>query len=92
MCPVTIYYNYINETNDKKFLECGQSRFIEVVIQDGEKVTIEVAHKRIHYFPITHCLKWLFVSKRTARHMRWHKEGICENNRVMVHPLDSEAC
>jgi hypothetical protein len=23
--------------------------------------------------------------------MRWHKEGVCENNQVMVHPSDSEA-
>jgi hypothetical protein len=23
--------------------------------------------------------------------VRWHKEGICENDRVMVHPSDSEA-
>jgi hypothetical protein len=23
-------------------------------------------------------------------HMRWHKEGECENNNVMVHPFDGE--
>jgi hypothetical protein len=28
--------------NEKKCLECGQSMFIKVVIQDGEKVTTEV--------------------------------------------------
>jgi hypothetical protein len=31
--------------DEKKCLECGQSRFIEVVTQDGEKVTTEVTHK-----------------------------------------------
>jgi hypothetical protein len=56
--------------NEKKFLKCGQSRFVEVVTQDVEKVTIEVAHKQLHYFPITPQLKWLFISKRTVRHMR----------------------
>jgi hypothetical protein len=60
------------------------------VTQDGEKVTIEVAQKQLHYFPITPLLKWLFISKRTARHMRWHKEGIHENDRVMGHPSDDE--
>jgi hypothetical protein len=25
------------------------------------------------------------------RHMRWHKEGIHENDGVMVHPSDGEA-
>jgi hypothetical protein len=32
----------------------------------------------------------LFLSKKTARHMRWHKEGILENDQVMVYPSDSE--
>jgi hypothetical protein len=26
-----------------------------------------------------------------VRHMRWYKEGIRENDRVMVHPSDGEA-
>jgi hypothetical protein len=43
--------------NEKKYLECGQSRFIKVVTQDGEKVTTEVAQKQLHYFPITPRLK-----------------------------------
>jgi hypothetical protein len=74
-----------------KCLQCGQSRFIKVVTQDGEKVMTEIAQKQLCYFPITPYLKWLFISKRTARHMRWHKEGIRENDRVMGHPSDGEA-
>jgi hypothetical protein len=77
--------------NKKKCLECGQSRFIEVVTQDGEKVTTEVAQKQLCYFHITHRLKQLFISKRTTRHMRWHKEGIHQNDEVMGHPSDDEA-
>jgi hypothetical protein len=77
--------------NEKKCLKCGQSRFVKVVIEDGEKVTTKVAHKQLHYFSITPRLKRLFISKRTMRHMRWHKEGIRGNDRVMVHPLDGEA-
>jgi hypothetical protein len=61
------------------------------VTEDGKKVTTEVAQKQLRYFPITHRLKRLFISKRTARHMRWHKEDICENNGVMGHLSDSEA-
>jgi hypothetical protein len=26
----------------------------------------------------------LFLSKKTARHMRWHKECVRENDQVMV--------
>jgi hypothetical protein len=77
--------------NEKKCLECSQSRFIEVVTQDGNKVTMEVAQKQLCYFPITPCLKQLFISKRAVRHMRWHKEGIRENDRVMGHPSNDEA-
>jgi hypothetical protein len=29
--------------------------------------------------------------KKTAMHMRWHKEGEHENNNVMVHLFDGEA-
>jgi hypothetical protein len=61
------------------------------VAQDGENVMTEIAHKKLRYFHITPRLKWLFISKRTARHMRWHKEGIHKNDRFMVHPLDGLA-
>jgi hypothetical protein len=52
---------------------------------------IEVAHKQFCYFPITPRLKRVFISKRTTRHMRWHKEGIRENDGVMGHSSDGEA-
>jgi hypothetical protein len=61
------------------------------VTQDDEKVMTEVTHKKFHYFPITHRLKRLFISKRTMRNMRWHKEDIRENHGVMVHPSDGGA-
>jgi hypothetical protein len=61
------------------------------VTEDGEKVMTKVAQKQLRYFPITPRLKQLFISKRTARHMRWHKEGKHENDRVMGHPSDGEA-
>jgi hypothetical protein len=59
--------------NEKKCLECGQSMFIKLVVQNSEKVTTKFAQKQLHYFPITPRLKRLFISKRTMRHMRWHK-------------------
>jgi hypothetical protein len=52
---------------------------------------MEVTQKQLCYFPITPHLKRLFISKRTTRHMRWHKEGIHENDKVMWHPSDGEA-
>jgi ferredoxin-like protein FixX len=91
VCPDNCILFWKEHTNKKKCLECGQSRFIEVVNQDGEKVTTKVAQKQLHYFPITPHLKRMFICKRTVRHMRWHKEGICENDGVMGHPSDGEA-
>jgi hypothetical protein len=38
VCPDNRMLFWKEHANDKKCLECGQSRFIEVVIQDGEKV------------------------------------------------------
>jgi hypothetical protein len=32
-----------------------------------------------------------FCQKKTVRHMRWHKEGVHENDQVMMHPSDGEA-
>jgi hypothetical protein len=61
------------------------------VTQDSEKVMTEVTQKQLCYFPITPRLKRLFISKRTAKHMRWHNEGIRENDGVMGHPSDCEA-
>jgi hypothetical protein len=54
-------------------------------------VTTKTAHKQLCYMSLTPQMKWLFISKKTARHMRWHKEGVHENDHVMVHPSDSEA-
>jgi hypothetical protein len=85
-------YNFYKEHKDEtKCLKFGKSRFIEVVNKDGEKVTTQIAHKQLRYIPLTPRMKRLFISKKTARHMSWHKEGVRENNQVMVHPSDSEA-
>jgi hypothetical protein len=53
-----------------KYLKCGKSMFVEVVNEDGEKVTMKVAHKQLRYMPLTPRMKRLFLSNKTARHMR----------------------
>jgi ferredoxin-like protein FixX len=91
VCPDNCMLFWKEHANKKKCLECGQSRFIKVVTQSSEKVMTKVAQKQLHYFPITPRLKWLFISKINTRHMRWHKEGIRENDVVMGNPSDGEA-
>jgi hypothetical protein len=82
---------YKEHKNETKYFKCGKSRFVKIVNEDDEKVMTKVAHKQLCYMPLTPWMKWLFLSKKTARHMRWHKEGVRENDQVMVHPSDSEA-
>jgi hypothetical protein len=82
---------YKDHKDETKCLKCGKSMFVEVVNKDGEKVMMKVAHKQLCYMPLTPRMKQLFISKKTARHMRWHKEGVRENDQVMVNPSDSEA-
>jgi hypothetical protein len=97
LSSLDMVYEMIDVCEDKsryvetKCLKCGKSRFVEIVNEDGEKVTTKTAHTQLCYIPLTPWMKWLFISKKTARHMRWHKEGVRENDQVMVHSSDSEA-
>jgi hypothetical protein len=70
---------------------CGKLRSVEVINEDGEKVMTKTTHKQLHYMPFMPQMKWLFISKKIARHIRWHKEGVRENDQVIVHPSNSEA-
>jgi hypothetical protein len=36
--------------NEKKCLECGKSRFIEIETQDSKKVTTKFTQKQLHSF------------------------------------------
>jgi hypothetical protein len=83
------YMLFYKEHKDET--KCVKSWFIEVINEDSEKVEMKIAHKQLRYMPLTPRMKWLFLSKKTARRMRWHKECVRENDQVMVHPSDSEA-
>jgi hypothetical protein len=77
--------------NEKMCLKCEKSQFIETINVDGEEVMTKIAYKQLHYMPLKPRLKRLFISKKTAMHIRWHNKGECENSNVMVHPSDGEA-
>jgi hypothetical protein len=47
--------------------------------------------KKHRYMPLTPQLKRLFLSKSTATHMTWHKDGVHETKGVMMHPSGSDA-
>jgi len=91
VCPDNCMLFWKEHSNEKKCLNCGKSRFVEIRNDDGEKVMTEIAYKQLRYMPLTPRLKRLYISKKTALHMRWHREGVRENKEVMVHPADGEA-
>jgi hypothetical protein len=84
VCKDNYMIFYKDHKNEMRYLKCGKSRFVEIINKDGERVMTEVAHKQLRYIPLTPRMKWLFLSKKTARHMRWHKECVHENDQVMV--------
>jgi hypothetical protein len=73
---------------EQKCLKCGKSRYVELVIEEGEKVVTKVAHKQLRYMPLTPRVKHLFLSRKTAMHMRWHKDFTHKQDGLMVHPSD----
>jgi hypothetical protein len=91
VCKGNCIIFYKEHKNETKCLKYGKPRFVEVVNEDSEKVTTKITHKQLRYMSLTPRMKQLFISKKTSRHMRWHKEGVRENDQVMVHPSESEA-
>jgi hypothetical protein len=67
VCKDNCMIFYKEHKDEMKCLKCGKSRFIEDVNEDGEKVMTKTAHKHLHYMSLTPRMKWLFISKKTAR-------------------------
>jgi hypothetical protein len=75
----------------QKCLKCGKSRYVELIYEYGEKVVMKVAYKQLRYMPLTPKLKCLFLSRKTAVHMRWHKDRMDRQDGLMVHPSYGDA-
>jgi hypothetical protein len=54
VCKNNCMIFYKEHKNETKCLKCGKLRFIEVVNEDGEKVTTKTTHKQLRYMPLTH--------------------------------------
>jgi hypothetical protein len=57
VCPDNCMLFWKEHKKENKCLKCGKMRYVEVVNDDGEMVTTEVAHKQLRYMPITPRLK-----------------------------------
>ncbi|KAL3820333.1 hypothetical protein ACJIZ3_006238 [Penstemon smallii] len=50
----------------------------------------KIPHKILRYFPLKPRLQRLYMSRKMASDMRWHKDGKVESDDTMIHPADSE--
>jgi hypothetical protein len=78
--------------DDTKCMHCGRSIYVKVVNKDGVSINTKVVTKHLHYIPITSRLKWLFLSEKTTKRMRWYKEGKCDSEDfdIMLYSTDGE--
>jgi hypothetical protein len=70
---------------------CKKCRYKKMVNKDGSVQTTSVPIKVLRYLPLKPRLQRLYLSQKTAKHMRWHKEGIHNNIGCMSHPSDGTA-
>ncbi|WVZ52380.1 hypothetical protein U9M48_003447 [Paspalum notatum var. saurae] len=90
MYPDSCMIFWGDHKDEKKCLSCGKGRYVEVVNEDGEKVTADIAHKQLCSFPLAPRFKWLLLSHKTTEQMRY-TDGVRDNPAVMAHPADSDA-
>jgi hypothetical protein len=51
VCKDNCMIFYKEHKDETKCLKCGKLRFIEVINEDSEKVTMKTAHKQLCYMP-----------------------------------------
>ncbi|KAG8362837.1 hypothetical protein BUALT_BualtUnG0032200 [Buddleja alternifolia] len=78
--------------DDNKLQECNicQHPRFKPKKRGGKKKEKDIPHKQLSYLPLISRLQRLYTSKTTAEHMRWHKESLGEEGKLL-HPRDGEA-
>ncbi|KAL3826143.1 hypothetical protein ACJIZ3_022172 [Penstemon smallii] len=51
----------------------------------------KIPHKVLRYFPLKPRLQRLFMSRKTAEDMRWHKKKRMDDETTLKHPADAKA-
>jgi hypothetical protein len=82
VCEKNFMLFWKEHKDDIEYSHCGRSKYTKVVNKDGAFVTTKVAMKQLHYMPVTPRLKQLYLSEKTVKQMRWHKEGKCDSKDV----------
>lgn len=91
VCPKNCLLFRHEYADDKYCRECGSSRYLEVVGEDGEKRQLAIPAKVIRYLHFIERLQRLFLTEESAKMMKWHKQGIRYHPHKIVHPSEAEA-
>ena len=95
VCP-SDYMLYSKEhANENECIVCGFSRWKSSDVHPTNEFNQSSKKKKIHakvlrYFPLKPRLQRLFMSSKTASHMKWHVDG-CMRGEMMRHLVDSLA-
>ncbi|KAL6639429.1 hypothetical protein ACP70R_023159 [Stipagrostis hirtigluma subsp. patula] len=84
-----IYYK--QDEHKEKYDFCGESRYVVTEPACQVRKRKPIPRKVLRYLPVIPRLQRMYMEPKTAKHMRWHKEGTRTNPNVMVHPSDAEA-
>jgi len=89
VCPnfCMLYYKGANKKKTQCDV-CGEPRYKPTGPNKNAK---PVPQKVLRYLPITPRLQRMYMTKSSAKNMRWHKEGVRHKAPLMVHPADGEA-
>ncbi|CAL5399944.1 unnamed protein product [Camellia sinensis] len=71
--------------------ECPTCKAPRYKVRKGKGKGRKIPHKVLRYFPLKPRLQRLFISRKTAIDMKWHKDKRVEEENVLRHPADSEA-
>ncbi|CAL5419916.1 unnamed protein product [Camellia sinensis] len=71
--------------------ECPTCKAPRYKVRKGKGKGKKIPHKVLRYFPLKPRLQRLFISRKTAIDMKWHKDKRVEEENVLRHPADSEA-
>ena len=84
-----IYYK--EDKHKEKCDFCEESRYVAIEEESLRRKRKPIPRKVMRYLPFIPRLQRMYMEPKTAKHMRYHKEGTCANPRIMVHPSDGQA-
>ena len=84
-----IYYK--EDKHKEKYDFCQESRYVAIEEESLRRKRKPIPRKVMRYLPFIPRLQQMYMEPKTAKHMRYHKEGTRANPRIMVHPSDGQA-